>query len=82
MTSQFTEPILSPMTSQLVSETKVITLTKHMLKCDTFLTVNLSSVHNGAFYAVFRLVPLVVKYSFACLKRNSLMLKIFSVNVA
>ena len=41
MTSQFTVPILSPMTLQLVSKTKVITLTKHSLKCDTFLKVPL-----------------------------------------
>ena len=38
MMSQFTEPIFGPMTLQLVSETKVITITKHLFKCDvTFL---------------------------------------------
>ena len=31
--------LLSPMTSQLVSKTNVITITKLMLKCNTFLKV-------------------------------------------
>ena len=31
--------LLSPMTSQMVNKTKVITITKLILKCDTFLKV-------------------------------------------
>ena len=39
--------LLSPMMLQLVSKTKVITITKHLLKCVTFLKVPCSKPREG-----------------------------------
>ena len=43
--------LLSPMTSQLVSKTNVITIIKLMLECDTFLKVPCLFL---SFYLIFK----------------------------